>query len=229
MARRWPAAGQFEQALDAIHRAQTPEHPDWRLLSAEGAILDQLGRSGEARDRYRKALDIQPNEPYDPLQSRHVLRAAGRPADGGNLSAHRPPQQPGADSRVRQNLALVVGLQGRFDEAEKIAGANCRRSRRRPMSPICADAGPAERLEPARARQEDKSKHRTEPAKGRPARPSFNQSAQATRQNGPQMSRALVVSCRDFAFGILRTRPLGWPRVRRCRRVRRPGCRPGRG
>jgi Flp pilus assembly protein TadD len=31
--------------------------------------------------------------------------------------------QPNADSRVRQNLALVVGLQGRFDEAEKIAGA----------------------------------------------------------------------------------------------------------
>ena len=29
---------------------------------------------------------------------------------------------PGADSRIRQNLALVVGLQGRFDEAEKIAG-----------------------------------------------------------------------------------------------------------
>ena len=29
---------------------------------------------------------------------------------------------PSADSRVRQNLALVVGLQGRFDEAEKIAG-----------------------------------------------------------------------------------------------------------
>jgi Flp pilus assembly protein TadD len=30
-------------------------------------------------------------------------------------------QQPGADSRVRQNLALVVGLQGRLDEAEQIA------------------------------------------------------------------------------------------------------------
>ncbi len=29
--------------------------------------------------------------------------------------------QPGADSRVRQNLALVVGLSGRFDEAQKIA------------------------------------------------------------------------------------------------------------
>ena len=30
---------------------------------------------------------------------------------------------PGADSRVRQNLALVVGLEGRFDEAQKIAAA----------------------------------------------------------------------------------------------------------
>jgi len=30
-------------------------------------------------------------------------------------------QSPVADSRVRQNLALVVGLQGRFDEAEQIA------------------------------------------------------------------------------------------------------------
>ena len=29
--------------------------------------------------------------------------------------------QPGADSRVRQNLSLVVGLQGRFQEAENIA------------------------------------------------------------------------------------------------------------
>jgi Flp pilus assembly protein TadD len=29
--------------------------------------------------------------------------------------------QPGAEPKVRQNLALVVGLQGRFQEAESIA------------------------------------------------------------------------------------------------------------
>jgi Flp pilus assembly protein TadD len=29
-----------------------------------------------------------------------------------------------ADSRIRQNLALVVGLQGRFDEAESIVKAD---------------------------------------------------------------------------------------------------------
>ena len=31
---------------------------------------------------------------------------------------------PNADSRVRQNLALVVGLSGRFQEAEKIAAGD---------------------------------------------------------------------------------------------------------
>lgn len=40
-------------------------------------------------------------------------------------------QQPGADSRVRQNLALIVGLQGRFAEAEDIA--------RREMTPDQAE------------------------------------------------------------------------------------------
>ncbi len=37
------AAGQLEQALATISRAQTPDRPDWRLYSAEGAVLDQLG------------------------------------------------------------------------------------------------------------------------------------------------------------------------------------------
>ena len=32
--------------------------------------------------------------------------------------------RPGADRRVRQNLALVVGLRGRFEEAEQIARAD---------------------------------------------------------------------------------------------------------
>ena len=30
---------------------------------------------------------------------------------------------PGADNRVMQNLVVVLGVQGKFDEAEKIAGA----------------------------------------------------------------------------------------------------------
>ncbi|MBX4899387.1 MULTISPECIES: tetratricopeptide repeat protein [Rhizobium] len=128
------AAGQFQQALDTIGRAQTPDRPDWRLISAEGAILDQMGRASEARQRYRSALDIQPNEPsiLSNLGMSYVLTGDLRTAETYLRSAAG---QPAADSRVRQNLALVVGLQGRFAEAEQIA--------RRELSPQQADANVA--------------------------------------------------------------------------------------
>jgi len=114
------AAGQLEPALDAVRRAQTPEYPDWKLASAEAAILDQLGQKDEARGLYRKALDIQPNEPsvLSNLGMSYVLEGDLKTAESYLSTAVR---QPGADSRVRQNLALVVGLQGRFGEAEQIA------------------------------------------------------------------------------------------------------------
>lgn len=114
------AAGDLGPALDTIRRAQTPARPDWRLLSAEGAILDQMERPQEARALYQKALQIEPGEPsvLSNIGMSHLLE--------GNLAEaetymRKAVDQPNADSRVRQNLALVVGLQGRFDEAEKIA------------------------------------------------------------------------------------------------------------
>nr|WP_246748689.1 tetratricopeptide repeat protein [Rhizobium setariae] len=113
-------AGQLEQALSTISRAQTPDRPDWRLKSAEGAILDQLGRANEARNAYREALDIQPNEAsiLSNLGMSYLLTRDLKTAETYMRSAIG---QPGADSRIRQNLALVVGLQGRFQEAENIA------------------------------------------------------------------------------------------------------------
>jgi Flp pilus assembly protein TadD len=114
------SAGELEQALGTISRAQTPDRPDWKLKSAEGAILDQLGRSEEARSAYRDALDIKPNEPsvLSNLGMSYLLARDLKTAETYMRSAIA---QPGADSRVRQNLALVVGLQGRFQEAENIA------------------------------------------------------------------------------------------------------------
>ena len=114
------SAGDLEQALGTISRAQTPDRPDWKLKSAEGAILDQLGRSDGARQAYRDALDIKPNEPsiLSNLGMSYLLTRDLKTSETYLRSAIA---QPGADSRVRQNLALVVGLQGRFQEAENIA------------------------------------------------------------------------------------------------------------
>ena len=113
-------AGELEQALGTIARAQTPDRPDWKLKSAEGAILDQLGRAEEARAAYREALDIKPNEP-SVLSNLGMSYLLSRDLKTSETYLRSAISQPGADSRVRQNLALVVGLQGRFQEAEAIA------------------------------------------------------------------------------------------------------------
>jgi Flp pilus assembly protein TadD len=108
------------KALDVISRAQRPDNPDWKLLSAQGAILDQLERPEEARVYYRKALDLAPNESsvLSNLGMSHLLTNELPRSEEYLRNAI---SAPGADSQVRQNLALVVGLQGRFEEAETIA------------------------------------------------------------------------------------------------------------
>jgi Flp pilus assembly protein TadD len=114
------ANGDFDQALNVIRDAQRADRPDWRLYSAEGAILDQMGRTAEARDRYGKALTISPGEPtiLNNMALSHLLAGELPPAE---TLLRQAAQSPKANSRIRQNLALVLGLQGRFPEAEQIA------------------------------------------------------------------------------------------------------------
>src|SRR6202046_5070584 len=54
--------GNFQQAFDILARAHSPENPDWRILSVQGTVLDQLGRHEEARRYYASALNIVPDE-----------------------------------------------------------------------------------------------------------------------------------------------------------------------
>ncbi|MDO8878329.1 MAG: tetratricopeptide repeat protein [Pseudolabrys sp.] len=113
-------AGDLNQALDVLSRAHTPDNPDWRVLNAQGAVLDQLGRHAEAQRYYSSALKIIPDEPsvLSNLGLSYVLTKDLKRAE---VTLRRALAQPNADPKVRQNLALVVGLRGRFDDAEKIA------------------------------------------------------------------------------------------------------------
>jgi len=116
-------AGDLNQALDVLGRAHTPDNPDWHILNAQGAVLDQLGRHAEAQRHYSAALKIVPSEPsvLSNLGLSYVLMKDLKRAE---ITLRRAVTQPNADPKVRQNLALVVGLQGRFPEAEKIARAD---------------------------------------------------------------------------------------------------------
>jgi Flp pilus assembly protein TadD len=116
-------AGQYQQALDVLGRAHTPERPDWRILSVQGAVLDQMGRHEDAQRYYATALKIVPDDP-SVLSNLGLSYALSKDLVRAEMTLRRAVSRAGADQRVRQNLALVVGLQGRFAEAETIARAD---------------------------------------------------------------------------------------------------------
>jgi Flp pilus assembly protein TadD len=116
------AAGKFDQALNIVDDAIDPAAPDWNALSVKGAILDQSGRNEEARLAYGQALKLAPNEPslHANLGLSYSMTNELGKAEAELRTASR---LPGATSQIRQNLALIVGLQGRFDEAKSLLSA----------------------------------------------------------------------------------------------------------
>lgn len=115
--------GKHEQAMEVLNRAHTPDRPDWRILNAQGAVLDQLGRHEDAQRYYATALRIAPEEPAV-LSNLGLSYALSKNLPEAEVTLKRAADGRSADQRVRQNLALVVGLQGRFAEAETIARAD---------------------------------------------------------------------------------------------------------
>ena len=115
--------GDFQQAFDVLTRAHTPDNPDWRILSVQGTVLDQLGRHDEARNYYASALKIMPEEP-SVLSNLGLSYVLSKDLSKAEEILRRAYATGKADARVRQNLGLVVGLQGRFAEAETIVKAD---------------------------------------------------------------------------------------------------------
>jgi Flp pilus assembly protein TadD len=115
--------GNFQQAFDTLGRAHSPDDPDWRILSAQGAVLDQLGRYDEARNYYASALKIAPDAP-SVLSNLGLSYMLSKDLPKAEATLRRAYGRADASPRVRQNLALVVGLQGRVAEAEAILKAD---------------------------------------------------------------------------------------------------------
>lgn len=115
-------AGKFDRALKVVDDTINPAVPDWNALSVKGAILDQIGRNQEARQLYEQALTIAPQEAslYANLGLSYAMTNELPKAEQQLRQAVR---MRGATSQIRQNLALIIGLQGRFDEARTLFAA----------------------------------------------------------------------------------------------------------
>jgi len=116
-------SGAFQRAFDVLASAHTPANPDWRILSVQGAVLDQMSRHDEARGYYENALKIRPEDP-SVLSNLGLSYMLSKDLPRAESTLRRAYGSGTGDPRVRQNLGLVVGLQGRFAEAETIVKAD---------------------------------------------------------------------------------------------------------
>ena len=128
--------GNFQQAFDVLARAHSPDNPDWRILSVQGTALDQLGRHDEARRYYASALKIVPGRAVGAVQSRPVLRSFEGFAEGGRRRCARPMAAAGPMRGCGRISAWWSACRAASPRPKASSRPICRRTRRRPMSPI---------------------------------------------------------------------------------------------
>jgi Flp pilus assembly protein TadD len=120
--RKLLAAGRSEEAVPVLERAAAGAGADWRIYSALGSAYDQRGLYQKARTQYDKALAADPQNltVMNNLGMSYALEGNLKQAEATLRQADAIPRSK-SEPRIRQNLALVVGLQGRFEEASALA------------------------------------------------------------------------------------------------------------
>lgn len=116
------SAGRFEQSLAVLDNVIRLDAPDWNALLVKGATLDQMGQNAQARLLYAQAAVIAPGEAS--IETNIGLSyAMTNELPQAEQHLRRAVQMRGASTQTRQNLALIVGLQGRFEECRALYAA----------------------------------------------------------------------------------------------------------
>ncbi len=110
-----PAEDQFRKLLAAGIN-------DWKVQNALGTALSSQGRYAAARMAFNEALRRSPGnaEVINNMAMSHIME--GRPKEAERLLKQALARADGRVApKLRQNLALALGLQGRFREARRVA------------------------------------------------------------------------------------------------------------
>jgi Flp pilus assembly protein TadD len=143
------SSGQFAQAVTLAEQAVAAKPNDSELRALLGNCYFAAGRFASAEQAYRDSLSLMPAQPklvlklalveiaqgrdadalaaldaartaLDPADYGLAIALAGRPSEAVNL-LDQVARAPGADARIRQNLALAYGLSGDWAMAKTVA------------------------------------------------------------------------------------------------------------
>lgn len=115
------AAERAQDAMQPLDEALRTAPGYARLWSLKGAALDQQENYDLARKHYAKALQITPHDPNVMANVGLSFALSGDPVTAEGW-LRRAVAIPGASQSVRQNLALILQLQGKNEEAKRYAG-----------------------------------------------------------------------------------------------------------
>lgn len=114
---------QVSVAKKLLEVADDPSNPDWRVVLARGTALAKEGSYRDAIRYYERAQALKPGHPSVLNNLALAYTMSGEPERGEQLL--REASVTGSDNaKVRQNLALVLGLQGKYDEATQVAAVD---------------------------------------------------------------------------------------------------------
>lgn len=111
---------QISVANRLLAAADNPARPDWRVISARGTVLAKQGKYKEAIPYYERALSLAHDHPsiLSNLALAHAMNGEPARAEGMLRKAAAADRN---SLKIRQNLALVLGLEGKYDEAKQVA------------------------------------------------------------------------------------------------------------
>jgi Flp pilus assembly protein TadD len=115
--------GRLDIAGQTLKVAEAQGVRDWKTLSAQGTLRAKHGQHAEAQQYFLAALQDKPDavSVINNLALSYALD--GKPDKAEDL-LRKAAASGHDDKRVRQNLALVLGLQGKFDEARQVAAVD---------------------------------------------------------------------------------------------------------
>lgn len=113
--------GRIGEAKDLLRSAIDPDNADWRTHSALGSALATEGKHTEAQGEFARALELAPDHP-SVLNNLALSYALDGKPDRAEALLRQAAERSG-NVKTKQNLALLLGLRGRTDEARQIASS----------------------------------------------------------------------------------------------------------
>ena len=110
---------QISLAEKLLAQADDPVAPDWKTISARGTVFAKQGKYREAIPHFERALALAPGQPAI-LNNLALAHAMDGHADKAEPMLRQAAVDQNADPKVGQNLSLVLGLQGKTEDAKRV-------------------------------------------------------------------------------------------------------------